>query len=75
MAQITITIPDNVVQRVLDAFAIEYGYAGLPDPKPTKAAFAKSMLIKHIRDITLHREREVAARAAEQAASSIDTIT
>lgn len=75
MAQITITIPDAVVQRVLDAFAYRFGYDNVPDPKPTKAAFAKAALVGEIRAITRDHEKMVAAQTASDAVAEIDTIT
>lgn len=53
MAQITITIPDEILQRVLDGIAGQHGYQtmieqpeGEPIPNPeTKAQFAKRMMI------------------------------
>lgn len=75
MAQITITIPDAVVQRVLDAFAYRFGYDSVPDPKPTKAAFAKQALVSQIRAVTHDYEKMVAAQAASDTVAGIDTIT
>lgn len=40
MATVSITIPDPVLTRVLDAFAAAYGYN--PATDGTKAAFAKT---------------------------------
>lgn len=44
MAQITFTIPDAALSRVLDAIAAHKGYANNHLPSETKAQFAKRMV-------------------------------
>lgn len=51
MANITLTIPDAQINRVLNAISTKYGYTGfLPDgvTAQTKAQFVKSIIVKRI---------------------------
>jgi hypothetical protein len=66
MADIVITIPNEVVDRVLDAFVATYFYN--PDEDGTRAAFAKACVIKYIRKVVVDYESEQAARSAKQTA-------
>jgi hypothetical protein len=72
MAQITITIPDNVVSEVLDAFADKYGWT--PEMGITKANFARKKVADYIKatyieykDSQSHTVRLEQAEAARQA--------
>ena len=67
MATISIIIPDEVVQRVLDAFAASYGWA--PE-KGTKELFAKEQIAIYIKDVTVGNERRNAGKMAEKAAEN-----
>lgn len=70
MAQITITIPDAVLARVLDAFAARgYDAAG----GLTKAQFAKQQVVGFIRGVVRSHEVEQAIQsAAAQASATAD---
>jgi hypothetical protein len=72
VASITITIPDPVLNRVLDAIAAVNGYNAATDG--TKAAFAKAHVIKHIKEQVALSET-LAARATADAtvAASVST--
>ncbi len=65
---LTITVPDNKAQEILDAYAAQYGYdatSGL-----TKAQFLKLGVIEHIRAAYLAQRllaSQQAARVATQA--------
>ncbi len=65
---LTITVPDNKAQEILDAYAAQYGYdatSGL-----TKAQFLKQGVIEHIRAAYLAQRllaSQQAARVATQA--------
>lgn len=76
MANISITIPDALVGRVLDAF--DGSYPGRPQGV-TQAAWAKQKVIDYARDVTIAYERQqaaiTAAAAAEAAAQSEVNIT
>jgi len=78
MASITITIPDAIASRVVNGFAIHYGYAailqdGTPNPE-TKTQFAKRKLIELIKQAVKASEIQTAANAAATtAADSVDT--
>lgn len=67
MANISITIPDAVVPRVLDAF--DGSYPGRPQGV-TQAAWAKRQVINYVRDVTVSYERQQAAIAAAAAAEA-----
>ena len=62
MATITITIPDEKVNQVLEAFAIRYRYD--PNAGQTKAEFAKSKIIDYLK-------REYIEFMAEQTMNNI----
>lgn len=62
MASITITIPDNVLTRVLDAIAARNGYNSATDG--TKAAFAKAIVIKWVRREVIDYEANSAGQTA-----------
>jgi hypothetical protein len=66
MASISITIPDAVLSRVLDAFAARYGWESAGGQ--TKAQFAKSRVIEFIRDVVRAHEATAVAEAARVAA-------
>lgn len=70
MAQVTIDIPDDQVNRVLDAFATRFGWVSV-QASGTKAAFAKAHLAKLVREIVKQEE----IRQAQMAASSAVTDT
>lgn len=71
MADITITIPNPVVNRVLDAFAAHFGWID-EATSGTKVAFAKDQLRIWVKDIVKQEEAAAAQRAAYQA--TIDDI-
>jgi hypothetical protein len=66
MATITITVPDAVVNRVLDAFAGTYQYNAATDG--TKAAFAKKQLGLIAKRTTREWEASQASNSAYNAA-------
>lgn len=72
MAQITITVPDAALPRVLAAFATAYGYqATLPDGTAnpqTQAQFAKQKLADHVKAVVTTHEANKAAEDARTAA-------
>ena len=66
MAQIVIDIPDQYVQRVLDAFAAKYGWVD-QTTSGTKGAFAKRKVAEYVKEVTFSYEeakREAEVRAA-----------
>lgn len=69
MADITITIPDQHIPRVVAAFAAEYGWTAEDGPK---GAFAKAALIRHVRQVTRRYEAQAAAQAAMLGVSDVD---
>ena len=67
MATITITIPDSVVARVVDALGTHYGYQAIIDGAPnpeTKARFVQRMIRTHIKNIVREQEASVASQSA-----------
>lgn len=80
MASININIPDEQVQRVLDAFAHRYGWQAqlmespgvfIPNPE-SKVAFAKRQVAAWIRRETEEYERAQRVALAEQLATPVD---
>lgn len=83
MARLTFDIPDGQLRRVLDAFAVAYGYQdrlpgparpdGAPGPEVDnpegRERFARRMIIKYITDVVKGVEGNVAAEEARAAAS------
>ena len=53
MTQLTITIPDGQVQRVLDAFE---GVYGEPLPGETNQEFARRIIISFVRGVVVRFE-------------------
>lgn len=77
MADITITIPDDKVPRVLNAFAGTFEWTDVAT-SGTKAAFAKQKLIEYIRDVTIGYEQaqqEATVRAATPPPAPLDGMT
>lgn len=64
MADITITIPPEVVQRVLDAFAAVYGFDPENEEEQTKAQFARECVIRYVKEVTKGHEAVTASEAA-----------
>lgn len=69
MAQIVIDIPDDQVQRVLDAFTGTYGWQGQA-VDGTKAAFAKKQVALWIKRVV--RQYEVRKQELNLAAQVVD---
>lgn len=69
MAQISITIPDEQVARIQDAFAGAYGYTGtgLDGSPETKAAFARRKVREFVVSVVVNHESRTAVEAAESA--------
>ena len=68
MAQITITIPNNKLNRVVDAIAIIHGYKGKTaelSSKPSKQQFAKQQLVEWIKECVKQVEYDKAAMRQE----------
>lgn len=64
MANITITIPDNKINRVYEVLARAYGD---PTENPTNAqklAFVKSKLMDHLKDLVYADDTNIARNAA-----------
>lgn len=59
---LSITIPDAVAARVIDAIAATKGYD--PASGQTKAQFAKAHLLRYLKDIVIAYEGQTAARTA-----------
>ena len=72
MAQLTITIPDAQVQRVLDAFE---GIYGEPLPGETNQEFARRTIISFVRGVVVRFESGLAEDQAAQDVVNQVTIT
>lgn len=66
MATVTITIPDPVLDRVLDAFAATYNWDG----QGTKAAFARQKVAEYVKQVVKGYEAQRDSEAARTAAAS-----
>ena len=67
MATVSVTIPDKVLPRVLDAFAAAYGYNA--DKDGDKAGFAQKQVARFVMETVQSQEATKAANAALKSAS------
>jgi hypothetical protein len=75
MASISITIPDNYLSDVLDAFAHQYDYEQKKSESETKAKFAKRMVISNMKKIVEnYLSIKAAELAREQASKDVDIM-
>lgn len=63
MASITITIPDNQVNRVIIAFGYQDFINGIPNPE-TKGAFIKRKTIEFYKNKIIYYESSIVAQTA-----------
>jgi len=75
MAEITITIPDGIVNRVLDGVAKLHNYESRKIGAETKAQFGKRMVRETIKGWVLVSEINTAKDAQEAASDSEITIS
>jgi hypothetical protein len=76
MANITITIPDASIGRIVDGFCLNFNYNLSKLEGETKAQFAKRMLISILKNAVLNAEVEAAKMAAIEAKKAeVDAIT
>ena len=68
MASITITIPDPVAARVVDAMAVRYAWTA--DTGLTKTQFAKRVLVNLLKETVRMHEGQIASAAAAQVAGT-----
>lgn len=79
MATVSITIPDAVAARVMDAIAAVYGYldpeTGQPKvPGQTKAQFTKEVVKTFVKNVVRQHEAQQLSEAARQSAlSAVET--
>lgn len=75
MADFTLTIPDDQVDRVVEALCHASGYAG--DPQDTKATrdCARAHVVAYVRRTVAQVEQEKAMAAAMAAVTTNDPIT
>lgn len=64
MADITISIPNNQVQRITTAMCKAGGYTGDLSNNAARNQFAKAMLAQYVKDIVRGVERAEAEQAA-----------
>jgi len=79
MATISITIPNAIANRVMDAMAYQHGYQDIVDDKPnpeTKVSFCKKVMIKMVKESVkayeANRDAEAARKLAIANAEGID---
>lgn len=64
MAEITFTVPNSQVKRMVDAMCTAGGYAGDPSDQAARREFARDMVREYVRRTVLQVERENAAAEA-----------
>ena len=70
MAEFTVHIPDDQVDRVVGALCAVGGYApGEDDGQKVRRDFAKSVVVRYIRSTVMQHEHQ---RAMAEAMSSVD---
>lgn len=74
MAEITLTIPNDQVNRVVNALCTTGGYAGDPDDKPARRQFAREVVARLVRQTVMQVEQQQAMSAA-MSAVTVDPIT
>jgi len=77
MAQITLTIPDNKLQKVLDAFEEKYPIPIDENDAPlyTQSAWAKEQIRQFIIKTVLKREQRIARASFVDAVADDDVVT
>lgn len=70
MAQLVIDIPDNQLQRIVDAFCTAFGYDQQAQPGEVKPQFAKRCAAQWVKDVVAKVEANQAAEAAAQSKRS-----
>lgn len=68
MAQVTLTVPDDKVDRIRDAFAAEFGWTA--ESGLTKTQFLKQQIIEYVKQVTRNHEANQAAATARQTVNS-----
>lgn len=68
MAEFGLTIPDDQVDRVVDALCVVGDYTG-PDVRKERREFARQVVIQYVRATVAQVER---TRAVAEAMSSVD---
>lgn len=74
MAEITLSVPNSQVPRLVDALCTVGGYDGDPKDQPARREFARQVVCDILRRTVLRVEREQAA-AMVMADVSIEPIT
>ena len=73
MASITLNIPDDQLERVVEALCALHGWEDNPDAPP-KEEFARSAVSAFLKRSVKRHEARLARLAASASASSIDGI-
>lgn len=74
MADIVLTIPNDQINRAVDALCAAGGYSGDPNDQPARRAFAREVIVRFVRQTVTDRERQLAMAAAMEAVT-VDPIT
>ena len=75
MAQITLNIPDQHVDRVVAAVSNHFGYTDEIDGQPnteTRAAYSRRKIAQWLKFLVLEHEQEIARQAAGSGIDEID---
>lgn len=74
MAEIPLKIPNDQIDRVVNALCLDGGYVGDPDDQASRREFALSVIREDLRQKVLRVERTQAAALA-MAGVTVDPIT
>jgi hypothetical protein len=76
MANITLTIPDASIGRIVDGMCNQFNYSTMKQAAETKAQFAKRMLVEMVKNAVLSSEVQAAKVAAiDTVKAQVDAIT
>lgn len=75
MADISLTIPDAQLARVVNALCAVGGYTGSPADQPARRKFARGVLGDYVRQTVLQYEKRQAAAEAMAAVSDVVPVT
>lgn len=74
MADIVLTIPNDQIDRAVDALCVAGGYSGEPGDQRQRREFARGVLMQHLRQTVLDVERRQAMTDA-MSGVTVDPIT
>lgn len=75
MAEISFSIPNAQVGRMVDALCIRGGYSGDPEDEPARRDFARGVVREFIRQAVREVEMQQAYEALQAERPNVDSIT